>query len=65
MVGAGEVFSQADTSYLGWPSGGNTTNNNSSSVSVGEVHVHGVQNGAQFGRQLSAIQYTQSNGGSL
>jgi phage-related protein len=65
MVGAGEVFSQADMSYLGFPSGGNTTNNNSSSVSVGEVHVHGVQNGAQFGRQLSAIQYGQSNGGGM
>jgi hypothetical protein len=52
-------------SYLGFPSGGNTTNNNSSSVSVGEVHVHGVQNGAQFGRQLSAIQYGQSNGGGM
>jgi len=65
MVGAGDVYSQSDMSYLGWPSGGNTTNNSSSSVNVGEVHVHGVQNGAQFGRQLSAIQYVQVNGGSL
>jgi ElaB/YqjD/DUF883 family membrane-anchored ribosome-binding protein len=64
MVGAGDVYSQSDMSYLGWPSGGNTTNNSSSSVNVGEVHVHGVQNGAQFGQQLSSLRYGQANGGS-
>lgn len=62
MVGAGDVYSQSDMSYLGWPSGGSTTNN-SSSVNVGEVHVHGVQSAPQFASDLRGLNYGQSNGG--
>ena len=63
MVGAGDVYSQSDMSYLGLSSGGAGTTNNSSSVSVGAVNVYGVQDGARFGQQLSSIKYGQSNGG--
>jgi hypothetical protein len=66
MVGEGEVFSQADTSYLGWPSGGNTTNNNSSaSYNIGTVNVR-ANNPYEFkAKTWGAAGYHQSNGGGM
>lgn len=65
MVGAGEVFSQSSTSYLGWPSGGNTTNNSSASYSIGTVNVQ-ADNPYDFTANVwGAAGYQQSNGGGI
>ena len=66
MVGAGDVYSQADMSYLGWPSGSSTTNNNSSSYNINGPITVKTDSPMNFTRSAwGAAGYQQLNGGSL
>jgi hypothetical protein len=66
MVGAGEVFSQSDMSYLGWPSGSSTTNNNSSSYNINGPITVKTDSPMNFTRNAwGAAGYYQSNGGGM